>query len=174
MKAWGFCNGMPLTVRSSSYFSQTTGFDISCKLSPLETICMKLRILFSEKKNKKNVTNLPPAELAQGVVKVNTDTGEMSPSSTSYCWAPSEKGLRALHMTQQRIQSSTLQLEDTCPTKWTIWICLKNSNWEARAFDCNAEGCRFEPSSDHQLKNSPCPPNIDINVFIYEYQFSRY
>ena len=29
-----------------SYFSQKTGFDISCKLSPLETICMKCQILF--------------------------------------------------------------------------------------------------------------------------------
>ena len=29
-----------------SYFSQKTGFDISCKLSPQETICMKCQILF--------------------------------------------------------------------------------------------------------------------------------
>ena len=28
-------------------FFQKTGFDISCKLSPLETICMKCQILFS-------------------------------------------------------------------------------------------------------------------------------
>ena len=27
-------------------FSQKTGFDISCKLSPMETICMKCQILF--------------------------------------------------------------------------------------------------------------------------------
>ena len=26
-----------------------------------------------------------------------------------------------------------------------------------RALDCGAEGCGFEPSSDHQLKNSICP-----------------
>ena len=31
------------------FFSQTTGLDISCKLSPLETICMKCQILFSGK-----------------------------------------------------------------------------------------------------------------------------
>ena len=37
-----------------SYFSQTTGFHISCKLSPLETICIKCQILFSAK-NKKNI-----------------------------------------------------------------------------------------------------------------------
>ena len=29
------------------YFSQNTGFGISCKLSPMETICMKSQILFS-------------------------------------------------------------------------------------------------------------------------------
>ena len=33
-----------------SYFSQKTGFDISCKLSPKETICMKCQILLSGKK----------------------------------------------------------------------------------------------------------------------------
>ena len=51
-----------------SYFSQKTGFDISCK-SPKETICMKCRILFSVK-NKKNIINLLSAENAQRVVKV--------------------------------------------------------------------------------------------------------
>ena len=47
-----------------SYLSQKTGFDISCKLSPMETICMKCQILFS-RKNKKNIVNLLSAELAQ-------------------------------------------------------------------------------------------------------------
>ena len=56
-----------------SYFSQKTGFDISCKLSPLETICMKCQILFS-RKNKKTIINLLSAELAQRVVKVNMAT----------------------------------------------------------------------------------------------------
>ena len=31
-------------------FSQKIGFNISCKLPPLETICMKCQILFSGKK----------------------------------------------------------------------------------------------------------------------------
>ena len=53
-----------------SYFSHKTGFDISCKLSPLETICMKCQILFSGK-IKKPKTDLSSAELAQGMVKVN-------------------------------------------------------------------------------------------------------
>ena len=30
-------------------FSQKTGFEISCKLSPLETICMKFQIMFTNK-----------------------------------------------------------------------------------------------------------------------------
>ena len=42
-----------------SYFSQKTGFDISCKLSPWETICMKYQSMFLDKKNqKKKITNL--------------------------------------------------------------------------------------------------------------------
>ena len=43
------------------YFSQNS-FDISCKLYPMETICIKCEILFSGK-NKKNVLNLSSAEL---------------------------------------------------------------------------------------------------------------
>ena len=56
-------------VKYFSYFSQKTGFDISCKLS--ETICMKYQTLFSGKK-KKNITNLSSAELAKRVVKIKT------------------------------------------------------------------------------------------------------
>ena len=44
------------------YFSKKIGFDISCKLSPQETICMKCQSLFSGK-NKKNI-NLPRAVFA--------------------------------------------------------------------------------------------------------------
>ena len=36
-----------------SCFFQKGGFDISCKLSPLETICIKFLILFSGKNQKK-------------------------------------------------------------------------------------------------------------------------
>ena len=42
--------------------------DISCKLSPMETICMKFQIPFSGK-NKKNVINLLSAELAKTVIR---------------------------------------------------------------------------------------------------------
>ena len=37
----------------SDFFFQKIGFDISCKLSPKETICMNCQSLFSEKKKKK-------------------------------------------------------------------------------------------------------------------------
>ena len=37
-----------------SYFPHKTSFDVSCKLSPLETICMKCQNLFSRKNKKKN------------------------------------------------------------------------------------------------------------------------
>ena len=56
-------------LKCITYFFQKTGFDISCKLSSMETSCMKCQILFSEK-NKKNITNLSSADLAQRVVKV--------------------------------------------------------------------------------------------------------
>ena len=39
-----------------SYFSQKTGFDILCRLSPLKTICMKCRILFFLGKIKKDIS----------------------------------------------------------------------------------------------------------------------
>ena len=38
-----------------SIFFQKTRFDISCKLSPMETICMKCQITFSGK-NKKSIS----------------------------------------------------------------------------------------------------------------------
>ena len=44
-------------------FSQKTGFDISCKLFPLVTICMNCQILFCGN-NKKNIVNLSSAGLA--------------------------------------------------------------------------------------------------------------
>ena len=58
----------------SKYFScfyQKTGFDISCKLSPMETICMKCTIPISGK-NKKNIIKLLSAELAQRVAQVKS------------------------------------------------------------------------------------------------------
>ena len=51
------------------YSPQKTGFDISSKFAPMETICKKCQILFSGK-NKKNVTNMLSAELAKRVVKL--------------------------------------------------------------------------------------------------------
>ena len=51
------------------YTSKKTGFEISCKLSPEEKICMKYQILFSGK-NKKNIINLLSAELAKMVIQV--------------------------------------------------------------------------------------------------------
>ena len=54
-----------------SYFSRKTGFDISCKLSPMETICMKCQILFSGT-NKKNII-LSSVEYAHRVVEANNE-----------------------------------------------------------------------------------------------------
>ena len=54
---------------SSSFFPLKTDFDVSCKVSPMETICMKCQNLFSGK-YKKNITNLLSAEFAKRVVEV--------------------------------------------------------------------------------------------------------
>ena len=50
------------------FFSQKIGFDISCKLSPKETVCMECQSLFSGK-NKKTIINLP-SEFAHRLVNV--------------------------------------------------------------------------------------------------------
>ena len=52
-----------------SYIYQKTGFDISCKLSPPETICLKCLTCFL-RKNKKSIINLSSAEVAHRVVKI--------------------------------------------------------------------------------------------------------
>ena len=51
-------------------FSPANRIDNTCKLSPMETICMKCQILFSEK-NKKNIINMSSAEFSQTGVKIN-------------------------------------------------------------------------------------------------------
>ena len=51
-----------------SYCSQKVGIDILCRLSPLQTICMKSESPFLEKISE-NI-NLYSAEFAQRVVKV--------------------------------------------------------------------------------------------------------
>ena len=49
-------------------------FNISCKLSHMETISWKCQILFSGKKNDKNIINLSSAKLAQRVEKLSKIT----------------------------------------------------------------------------------------------------
>ena len=44
-------------------------------MSPVETICVKCQILFSEKNNK-NITGLSSAELAQRVVKIKRQSNQ--------------------------------------------------------------------------------------------------
>ena len=53
------------------FFTRKQVLTFHANLSPMETICMKCPILFSEKKNNKENINLASAELAQIVVKVN-------------------------------------------------------------------------------------------------------
>ena len=55
-----------------SYLPQETGFDISCKLSPMETICMQCQILFPGKKNKKNISKCRLLKFLPRVLSVNS------------------------------------------------------------------------------------------------------
>ena len=52
-------------------FFPKTGFDISCKLSPMETICMKCQNLFSGK-NKKNISKCRLLKILPRVLSVKT------------------------------------------------------------------------------------------------------
>ena len=58
-----------MQIVSISYFSKKNRSYILCKLSPMQTICMKCQSLIYGK-NKKNMINLLSAEYAQSVVKV--------------------------------------------------------------------------------------------------------
>ena len=59
-----------LFMKYFSYFSLKISFDISCKLSPKETICIKWQTLFLEK-NKNKCNKLSYADFVHIVVKVN-------------------------------------------------------------------------------------------------------
>ena len=78
---WCFCYFFPENriwhfmkiVSNAKYifiFSHKIGFDISCKLSSMETICMKCQTLFSGKHKKISYIKKSPTELAQRMVKV--------------------------------------------------------------------------------------------------------
>ena len=54
-----------------SYFSPKTGFDISCKLSPVETICMKFQILFFCK-NKNNISKYCHLKVLPRMLSINS------------------------------------------------------------------------------------------------------
>ena len=56
----------------ASSFSQKTGFDISCKLSLEETVCMKCQTLFPEKKNQKNSGKYNLLKILPSMLSVKT------------------------------------------------------------------------------------------------------
>ena len=59
-----------------SYFSQNTSFGISCKLSPLETVCMKYQNLFSGK-NKKNMSICCLLKILPWMLSINWELFKM-------------------------------------------------------------------------------------------------
>ena len=75
---------------------------ISCKLSPMETICMECQNLFSGKNNK-NIANFSSADLAQWVVKVKQ---KQCSNSTWIC--PSDSSNNCVHRTSFRRRYSVI------------------------------------------------------------------
>ena len=90
-----------------SYFSQKTGFDISCKLSPMKIIYMKCQVLFSGK-NKQNNINLSSAGLTQRVVKVNSCVSE----------GPVDKSHKDWFLSQNDDYPKTILLRQNTYTKY--------------------------------------------------------
>ena len=60
-------------------FPQKTGSDISCKLSPLETICMKCHILFSGKNKIFFFSNCCLLKILPRVLSVNAYANNKGP-----------------------------------------------------------------------------------------------
>ena len=65
------------------FYFQETEFDYSCKLSPMETLCMKFQILFTWK-NKKNVSICRLLKILSRVLSVNALSGAMYPAKAIY------------------------------------------------------------------------------------------
>ena len=61
-----------------SYFSQKIGFDISCKLSPMKTICMRCQSPFSEKKNKENISKCLPLKFLPSMPSIKVLRGKFA------------------------------------------------------------------------------------------------
>ena len=59
------------------FFPEKKSFDISCKLSPKQTICMKCQSLLSVK-NTNNVISLLPAVFSQRIININKAKAEIN------------------------------------------------------------------------------------------------
>ena len=58
-------------ILTISCFSQKTGFEISCKLPSVETVCNEYQILFSGK-NKKNISKCRLLKIFPKVLSINS------------------------------------------------------------------------------------------------------
>ena len=78
-----------------SYFSQKTGFDISCKLSPKETICMKCQTLFSGE-NKKNISKCRLLKFVPSMLSIEVFYAIFLKKCMTFLWGKSEQKCAAL------------------------------------------------------------------------------
>ena len=109
-----------------SYFSKKTGFDISCKLSPVETICMKCQNLFSGK-TKQNILKCCLLGILPRLLSVNHKC------SYKYAWSNSVDSDQSAHSgstlfaTQPTWFSHSIRPQHEKPYLWICWP-IKTNN----------------------------------------------
>ena len=105
-----------------SYFFQQIGFDISCKLSLKETICMNVKAYFLGR-NKKNIINLPSGEFAQRAAKVIA-------SWMALIWNTDSKEFNLIHQELSDLEQQSGWFNFTRTSQWTHW---SQSEWFKRS-----------------------------------------
>ena len=78
------------------YVFQKIEFYFSCKLSPLQTVCMNCQISFSEK-YKKNLINLTSAESAHSMVSISMTVLQILKDGCAYRDWPVPVTVKFLH-----------------------------------------------------------------------------
>ena len=95
-----------------------TGFNISCKLSPMETICIKCEILFT-RKNKKNISKCLLLKILPRLLSVNSQ--ECMSRAVTLENMPSDRNA------QRRFRSACAFVQFDKNLHWTIFLIAKDA-----------------------------------------------
>ena len=110
------------------FFFQKTGFDISCKFSPLKTVCMKCQNVFSGK-NKKNIA-IKICHLLKILPRVLRVFGKQDSVSD------------VLHYTVFTPSIQTSRPEQTvCTQIWVYTVCHSSSSYLDTSAKSKIESC---------------------------------